>query len=52
MTLDHAAGVFNGAVTNDGTFKTIAANATFTSTFTNNGVMISDPSTLVLHHAD
>ena len=40
LTIDQLAAVFNKAVTNDGTFKWIDANATFTAAFTNNGVMI------------
>ena len=46
VTIDHGAAVFNGAVTNNGTFTTQSANATFTAGFTNNGTLITDPSTL------
>ena len=46
ITVDHAAAVFDGAVTNNGTIHTIVATATFVGGFTNNGTLITDPSTL------
>ncbi len=45
ITVDHAAAVFNGAVTNNGTIHTNFGTASYASTFTNNGTVISDPST-------
>ena len=45
VTVDHAAAVFNGAVTNNGTFTTIGGTASYAGIFTNNGAVFSDPST-------
>jgi hypothetical protein len=45
ITVDHAAAVFNGAVTNNGTIHTNFGTASYAGTFTNNGTVISDPST-------
>ncbi len=45
ITVDHAAAVFNGAVTNNGTITTHVGTASYAGTFTNNGTVISDPST-------
>ena len=47
ITVDHAAAVFNGPVTNNGTIDTNFGTASYAGTFTNNGTVISDPSTQI-----
>ncbi len=45
IAIDNTTAVFNDAVTNDGTITTHFGNASYAGTFTNNGTVISDPST-------